>query len=150
MLDFHLAELYDVETKVLNQAVKRNGRRFPNKFMFQLTLKEWKVMRSQIVTASNQKKRNINALPYAFTEHGVTMLASILKSDTAIQMNIAIVEAFIALRQFSKNYELLADKLQQIERSNHKKFEDVFTALKYLLEKDKIAEDRKNRKQIGY
>ncbi|MCK5153536.1 MAG: ORF6N domain-containing protein [Spirochaetales bacterium] len=78
MLDYDLAELYDVETKALNQAVKRNIMRFPSSFMFRLSLKEWDFVRSQIVTASGQRKRNISATPYAFTEHGVTMLASIL------------------------------------------------------------------------
>ena len=98
MLDFDLANLYGIETKALNQAVKRNIDRFPIDFMFRLTTDEWqKLMRSQIVTAS-QIKRNIKAIPFAFTEHGVAMLASILKSDKAVKMNIAIVRAFIALR----------------------------------------------------
>jgi len=116
MLDFDLAELYEVETKALNQAVKRNLKRFPASFMFRLTSSEWVSMRSQFVTASGQRKRNISAIPYAFTEHGVTMLASILKSDKAIHMNIAIVEAFIALRKFSHNYNVISKKLQELER----------------------------------
>lgn len=150
MLDFDLAEMYEVETKALNQAVKRNMKRFPSSFMFQLSSNEWESMRSQIVTASNQRKRNIMALPFAFTEHGVTMLASVLRSDIAIQMNIAIVEAFIAMRKFSKNYEMLAGKLQQLERKYDKQFDNIFEALKYLLEKDKIEEEHKDRKRIGY
>ncbi len=95
MLDFDLAEIYQVETRVLNQAVKRNTARFPKDFMFRLTAKEWKSMSSQIVMTYPLKRPKF-ALPYAFTEHGVTMLASILKSDTAIKMNIAVVRAFIA------------------------------------------------------
>lgn len=150
MLDFDLAEMYEVETKALNQAVKRNMKRFPSSFMFQLSSNEWESMRSQIVTASDQRKRNIRALPFAFTEHGVTMLASVLRSDIAIQMNIAIVEAFIAMRKFSKNYEMLAGKLQQLERKYDKQFDNIFEALKYLLEKDKIEEEHKDRKRIGY
>ena len=150
MLDFDLAELYEVETKVLNQAVKRNIKRFPLSFMFQLTTDEWITMRSQIVTASDQRKRNINSLPNAFTEHGVTMLASVLKSDRAIRVNIAIVEAFIALRAFSMNYKSLAEKLSQVEQKYNEQFEDVFKAIRYLLEKDKIEEDQKNRRKIGY
>jgi len=150
MLDFDLAELYEVETKALNQAVKRNMKRFPPSFMFQLSSDEWERMRSQIVTASDQRKRNISAMPFAFTEHGVTMLASVLRSDTAIRMNIAIVEAFIAMRKFSKNYELLAGKLQELERRYDKQFANIFEALKYLLENDKFVEDQKNRKKIGY
>ena len=85
MLDFDLAELYQVETKVLNQAVKRNIKRFPESFMFRLKVEEWEYMRSQIVTASEQRKRNIGLTPYAFTEHGVTMLASVLRSEKAIK-----------------------------------------------------------------
>lgn len=76
----YLAELYDVQTKVLNQAVKRNNERFPDRFMFRLTIEEWDLMRSQFVTASNQNKRNNQVTPFAFTEHGVTMLSSVLKS----------------------------------------------------------------------
>lgn len=80
MLDFDLAELYEVETKRLNEAVKRNIERLPERFMFRLTKTEWEVMRSQIATASDQSKRNISTTPFAFTEHGVTMLASVLRS----------------------------------------------------------------------
>ena len=99
MLDFDLATLYDVPTKALNQALKRNIGRFPPDFMFQLTHDEWadltdNTIRSQNVTAS-QKKRNLGAMPYAFTEHGVTMLASVLKSEKAVQMNIAIVRTIL-------------------------------------------------------
>ena len=95
ILDFDLAVLYEVQTKALNQAVRRNAGRFPPDFMFQLTMIEWEaLMRSQSVTAS-QNKRNVGLTPYAFTEHGVTMLASILKSEKAVQMNISIVRAFI-------------------------------------------------------
>jgi hypothetical protein len=150
MLDFDLAELYDVETKALNQAVKRNIKRFPASFMFQLSKDEWKCMRSQIVTASLQSKRNISAIPFAFTEHGVTMLASILRSDKAIQMNIAIVEAFIALRSFSMNYNSLANRIKELEQKYSRQFNDVYEALKYLLEKDKIQEEQENRNKIGY
>ena len=150
MLDFDLAELYDVETKALNQAVKRNIKRFPASFMFQLTKDEWKSMRSQFVTASLQSKRNISAIPFAFTEHGVTMLASILRSDKAIQMNIAIVEAFIALRSFSMNYNSLANRIKELEQKYSRQFNDVYEALKYLLEKDKIEGEQENRNKIGY
>ena len=143
MLDFDLAELYEVETKILNQAVKRNNDRFPKDFMFRLTSREWKVLRSQIVTleagmedipGSFAKPLNIDKeeftnlksqivtsswggsrkLPYAFTEHGVTMLASILRSAKAVKMNIAIVRAFIALRQIALHHKDLARKLEQL------------------------------------
>ena len=100
MLDFDLAELYDVETRVFNQAVKRNIDSFPKDFMFRLTSEEWKENSSQNVMSSI-KHRGAKYLPYAFTEHGVAMLSSILKSDTARTMNIAIIRAFIALRKLA-------------------------------------------------
>ena len=150
MLDFDLAELYKVETKVLNQAVKRNPKRFPASFMFQLKHDEWENMRSQIVTASGQHKRNINAKPFAFTEHGVTMLSSVLRSDTAIQMNIAIVESFIALRKFSMNYNQLSDKIKSLEKKYNANFQNVIEVLNYLLEKDRIEKEQKERRKIGY
>ncbi len=112
MLYFDLALLYEVETKALNQAVKRNGKRFPSDFMFRLTVTEWQTMRSQSVTASessiflssqivnaSQGKRNTNITPFAFTEQGVAMLSGILNSDKVISMNIAIMRAFVAIRK---------------------------------------------------
>src|SRR5438876_2853295 len=107
MLDFDLAELYEVETRALNQAIKRNIESFPKDFMFRLTAKEWKTMSSQFVM-TYPGKRPKTALPYACTEHGVTMLASVLKSSKARKMNIAIVRAFIALKKFVlENSEIL-------------------------------------------
>ena len=139
MLDFDLAELYEVETKVLNQAVKRNSERFPKDFMFRLTVEEWKHMRSQFVTAY-QDKRNIKATPFAFTEHGVTMLASVLRSEKAIKMNIAIVRAFIALRQFAINYKDLAERIKELRGTvdNHNgQLNQIYDALENLLD-DKV------------
>lgn len=98
MLDYDLAAIYEVQTKVLNQAVKQNIKRFPKDFMFRLTDVEWKAMRSQFVTAS-QHKRNTNITPYAFAEQGVAMLSGILNSDRAINMNIAIMRAFVEVRR---------------------------------------------------
>lgn len=97
MLDFDLAALYGVETKVLKQSVKRNIRRFPSDFMFELSQEEFDVLRSQIVTSKG--RGGMRYLPYAFTEHGVAMLSSVLKSDTAIEININIIRAFVAVRQ---------------------------------------------------
>lgn len=150
MLDFDLAELYQVETKVLNQAVKRNIKRFPESFMFRLKVEEWEYMRSQIVTASEQRKRNIGLTPYAFTEHGVTMLASVLRSEKAIKMNIAIVEAFISLKQFALNYKGLSDKLKELESKYNKQYKDVYEAINYLLQKDKQETEQQERKRIGF
>ncbi|MCP3931130.1 MAG: ORF6N domain-containing protein [Bacteroidetes bacterium] len=102
MLDFDLAEMYKVETRVLNQSVKRNIERFPEDFMFQLTTDEWEGISSQFVMTS-RSKRPKSALPLAFTEHGVVMLSSILRSDIAIQTSVLIVRAFVAIRQLIAN-----------------------------------------------
>ena len=150
MLDFDLAELYEVETKRINEAVRRNIERFPERFMFRLTQEEWNIMRSQIATAYNQKKRNIGITPFAFTEHGVTMLASVLKSKKAIQMNIVIVEAFIALKEFALNYHELSCKLRQLEEKYDRQFSDITEAINYLLQKDKIEVDQRQRRKIGF
>ncbi len=118
MLDFDLAQLDEVPTKVLNQAVKRNIERFPEDFMFQLTREEYNSLRSQTVILDVESRGNYSKYnPYAFTEHGVTMLASILRSEKAVKMNIAIVRAFIALRQFALNYKELADQIQEIRQT---------------------------------
>lgn len=150
IMDFDLAELYEVGTKVLNQAVKRNMERFPLRFMFRLTFKEWESIRSQTVTASNQGKRNIRATPFAFSEHGVTMLASILRSKKAVRMNIYIVEAFIALKEFALTYNELAEQFTRMERKYNKQFADVYEALKYLMDGKQKSDDLKKRKQIGF
>jgi len=114
MLDFDLAELYEVETRVLNQAIKRNIDSFSEDFMFRLTKEEWMMMSSQIVMSSNRPK---SALPYAFTEHGVTMLASVLKSPKARKMNIAIVRAFVALRKTLLNIDDLKNQIEELEHN---------------------------------
>lgn len=150
MLDFDLSELYEVGTKVLNQAVKRNPERFPPRFMFRLTIAEWENMRSQIVTASDQSRRNVGITPFAFTEHGVTMLASVLRSEKAIRMNIVIVEAFIALKEFAITYKELAEKLNELESRYDERFNDVYDAINFLLQKDKQETSQKERTRIGY
>src|SRR3954468_1076032 len=128
MLDFDLADLYEVPTKALNQAVKRNIKRFPKDFMFRLTLLEWKNIRSQIVTGygtlnslrsqnvtASQSRRNTNVTPYAFTEQGVAMLSGILNSDKAINMNIAIMRAFVEIRKVLLQQSNLKEQLQEIK-----------------------------------
>ena len=126
MLDFDLAAIYKVETRVLNQSVKRNIERFPEDFMFQLTKSEWEIMSSQIVMTSKSKRPNA-ALPYAFTEHGVTMLSSILKSAIAVQINIQLVRTFIAIRQVVfKNPDDKITTLQTEIRELKAYIEDVF------------------------
>ena len=150
MFDYDLAELYQVETKVLNQAVKRNIKRFPERFMFRLTQDEWHIMRSQIVTSSPQLNRKVGFMPFVFTEHGVTMLASVLRSDIAIQMNIAIVEAFISLKEFALNYSELTTKIKELENRFDQSFSDITEAINYLLQKDDQQIEQGELARIGF
>lgn len=113
MLDHELAGIYQVETKVLNQAVKRNLQRFPADFMFQLSESEFETIRSQNVTAS---KRNLRFRPYAFTEHGAVMLATILNSPTAIKASIVVVRAFVRMRAMLALHQDLADRVEELEK----------------------------------
>lgn len=147
ILDFDLGLLYEVETRKLNQAVKRNITRFPKDFMFQLTKEELTILMSQIVTSSWGGTRK---LPYAFTEHGVTMLASVLRSTKAVKMNISIVRAFIALRQIAWQHKELAEKLTQLESKNNKQFKEIYQALNHLIDKKQIEENFSKRQRIGF
>jgi hypothetical protein len=152
ILDFDLAELYGVSTKVLNQAVKRNENRFPKDFVFQLTSKDLRTMWSQIVTTS-QRKRKPSDRPYAFTEHGVGMVASVLKSEKAVQMNIAIVRAFIALREFALNYKKLAEQIDDIRgsiTSHDEQLNQIYTAIENLLADKASKEKWEERERIGF
>ena len=147
MLDRDLAALYGIETKVLNQAVKRNMSRFPEDFMFQLTEIEFQNLKSQIVTSSWGGTRK---LPYAFTEHGVLMLSSVLKSDKAIQVNIQIMRIFTKVRQMLLDTTELKIDILQIQKKleNHdKNIELVFSYLDELIEK---KENESPRPTIGY
>ena len=151
MLDFDLAELYEVETRVLNQAIKRNIDSFPEDFMFRLTREEWGLMSSsQIVMMDLPKNRTGKYLPYAFTEHGVTMLASILKSPKARQMNIAIVRAFVALRKTLLNIENLQSQIELLESKYDGQFEDIFEAIQFLMTENKEIATLNERVKIGY
>ena len=156
MLDFDLAVLYEVETRILNQAVKRNIERFPRDFMFKLTKKEWDSMSSQFVMTSSVKRPK-TALPNAFTEHGVTMLASILRSNKAVKMNIAIVRAFIALRKFAIQYKDILEQLDGLREKiggHDAQLNQIYEALENMLDKKADEETKleawKNRKQIGF
>ncbi len=133
MLDANLAELYEVETRVLNQAVKRNVRRFPLDFMFQLSSDEFADLKSQNVMSSWGGRRT---LPYAFTEHGAIMAASVLNSDRAVEMSVYVVRAFVQLRELMVNHKALAQKLAELERrvSDHDhSLSDVIDALRELM-----------------
>jgi hypothetical protein len=144
MLDFDLAELYEVETRVLNQAVKRNTKRFPSDFMFQLTNLEFENLISQIVTSS---WGGVRKLPFAFTEHGVAMLAGVLRSEKAIEINIQIVRAFIALRKYALGYAELNQKLESFMIETNMQFNDIYQALTEMANKNEIGE---TRNPIGY
>ena len=144
MLDFLLADLYEVEVRTLNQSVKRNIDRFPDDFMFQLNENEWKNLKSQFVTSSWGGKRK---LPFVFTEQGVAMLAGILRSKKAIKVNIEIMRAFVQLRKMALQYAEISDKIESLESKYDEQFAEVFTALRYLLD-PKV--DKKEPKRIGY
>ncbi len=144
MLDRDLAELYGVETRTLVQAVKRNINRFPGDFMFQLTKQELKNWKSQIVI-SNRERMGIRKLPYAFTEHGVAMLASVLKSKKAIDLNVAIVRAFILLRQMAISHKDLLKKIEELEKRYNKNFHEIYEVLEEL-----VNPPQPKRKRVGY
>lgn len=152
MLDYDLAELYEVGTRVLNQAVKRNIKRFPEDFMFQLTDYEWTTMMSQIVTSS-QIKRKKAAPPYAFTEQGVAMLSGILNSDRAIQMNIAIMRAFVEIRKILLQENDLKEQLKLIKErvgEHDAQLNQIYDALENLLDEKAAEKKWEERKRIGF
>lgn len=155
MLDFDLAALYEVETRALKQAVRRNIRRFPDDFMFELTENEMGELVSHFVIPG--KKHFGGAPPFAFTEQGVAMLSSVLRSDKAIDVNIAIIRAFIALRQFAQSFSELAIKVGELE----KELADVNEVLRWLGEENQsraneiaaiepMAKTWENRRAIGF
>lgn len=148
MFDFDLAELYQVENRALKQAVRRNRNRFPDDFMFELTETEINGLVSQNVIPSKQQLGG--ALPYVFTEQGVAMLSSVLRSKTAIEINISIMRAFVYIRQHALTYKELSEKLNQLENKFNKQFKDVFDAINFLLQKDLQELEQKQRKSIGY
>lgn len=148
MLDFDLATLYEVETRVLKQAVKRNIDRFPPDFMFPLTDDEIHQMVSQFVIPS--KSYLGGAQPYAFTEQGVAILSSVLNSKKAIEVNIAIMRAFVLMRQFALTNIELSAKLNELEKKYDKQFKDIYEAIGYLIQKDQEETKFTERKLIGY
>jgi ORF6N domain len=167
MLDFDLAALYGVETKVLNQAVRRNRERLPHDFMFQLTTEEVLILRSQIVTSSRQslenqparanwsqivtsskKHRGLRYRPYAFTEQGVAMLSSILKSARAVKVNIAIMRAFVKLRETLQTNHELARQFAELEKRVGKHDEKIGAILEAI--RQLMAPTEKPRREIGF
>ena len=149
MLDSDLAELYEVPTKVLNQAVKRNISRFPEDFMFRIDKEESEAisMRSQNVTAS---KRNVRHRPFAFTEHGAVMLASVLRSPVAVKASVRIVRAFVQMRNLVSIHEELAERVKKLEESDkkqNKNFKVIGDLLKKVLQEE---DQRSGSKRIGF
>ena len=140
MIDRDLAELYNVVTKRLNEQVKRNRERFPSDFMFQLNEKE----KNELVAKCDRFKTLKHAItnPYAFTEQGIYMLASVLKSDTAVSVNIAIIRTFKKLREFSRHYNALAKQIIEVERKSNKQYKELRKALDELVESSKFVDEK--------
>ncbi len=145
MLDSDLALLYEVPTKRLNEAVKRNITRFPQNFMFQLTKEETEILRSQIAT-SNKARGGRRTLPYVFTEQGVAMLSSVLNSERAIQINIQIMNTFVQMRQWAIENKDLANRISELEtyfiehcKDNKSELQEIYNAIDLLLDRTKPA-----------
>jgi phage regulator Rha-like protein len=167
MLDFDLAALYEVETKVLNQAVKRNIKRFPTDFMFQLSGEEWNNLRSQIVTLNEDKDslrsqsvtlktgrgQHSKYLPYAFTEQGVAMLSGVLNSDKAINMNIAIMRAFVEIRKIFLKQSDLREQVKEIKErlgEHDVQLSQIYDAMENLLDEQSSQRRWEEREKIGF
>ena len=145
MLDADLADLYGVETRVLNQAVKRNKRRFPDDFMFQISKVEYESLISQFVISNRSGRGGIRKLPFAFTEQGIAMLSGVLKSDRAIDVNIQIMRTFTKLRHMMTVSEELKNELKQLREQTDQRFQVVFEALDQILH-----EEPQPKKKIGF
>lgn len=145
MFDFDIASLYQVETKALKRAVKRNSDKFPSDFMFELTPEEFENLRSQIGASSWGGTRY---MPYVFTQEGIASLSGILRSNVATQVNISIMRAFIAMRQMIMGYEELIKRIEELEVSTDAQFGEIYEALTQLASKRAVEE--KPRKPIGY
>ena len=150
LLDFDLAELYGVETKQLKRAVRRNIDRFPLDFMFPLTKDEYNSLRSQIGTL--KRGGHSKYLPYSFTEQGVAMLSSVLNSERAIKVNIAIMRAFVKMRKILESNESLAKKLKQLEKETKEKFAEHQQQIGLIFEtiKELVTEKEKPKRRIGF
>ena len=149
MLDADLAELYGVENRALNQAVKRNAERFPEDFMFQLTSEEYESLRSQFVTLKTGRGQHRKYLPYAFTEHGALMLGNVLKSERAVEMSLMVVRAFVRMRELVAGNKELAQKLAQLERkvgAHDKAIAEIINAIRQLM----APSDPNKKRPIGF
>ena len=150
MLDMDLAKLYEVETRVLKQAVRRNRDRFPEDFMFELTKDEWNIIRSQLVMFKNGQGKFPKYLPFVFTEQGVAMLSAVLNSEYAVRISVEIMRAFVALRQWALNHQEISERLNTMEKQFGQKFTDIDQVLNYLIKKEQQLTQQTTRKQVGY
>ena len=152
MLDFELAELYEVETKKLNQAVKRNKERFPKDFVFQLTSEEWKTLRSQIVTSKTETETRGGRqyLPYVFTEQGVAMLSEVLRSRRAVEVNVQIMRTFVKLRQWALDSKEFGKRLLDLEKYFIEHCTDNEREIKRIYEAIDLLMDRTKPNDIGF
>jgi hypothetical protein len=146
-MDLDLAKMYQIETKRLKEAVRRNSRRFPPDFMFELTMEEWKILRTQFASS---KKGGTTRPPFAFTEQGVAMLSRVLNSDISIDVNIMIMRAFVHMRQWALSHEEIAMQLRDLEKRYDRKFMDIEQVLIYLTQKDQKKVSQSNRSKIGF
>ena len=147
ILDFELAKLYGSETKRLKESVRRNSKRFPIDFMFELTHDEWTNLRSQNASSSWGGQRY---LPFAFTEQGVAMLSSVLNSERAIEVNITIMRAFVMMRQWALTHQELSARLDALEQQYGQKFSDIEQVLNFLIQKDQKKTQQQQRDRIGF
>ena len=150
MLDFDLDELYETETKRLKEIVRRNMDCFPEDFMFELTRDEYHSLRTRIASLEKGKGKYSKFNPFAFTEQGVAMLFSVLKSKKAVDVNISIMRAFVFFCQYALSNKDLTDKLKKMERKYNRQFKDFYEAINYLLQKDKQETEQQKRKRIGF
>jgi hypothetical protein len=152
LVDRDLAELYGVDTRTLNQAVKRNLKRFPDDFMFQMSKEEFEIWRSQIVMTNNDKM-GLRRPPYVFTEQGVAMLSSVLNSDRAILVNIQIMRVFTKMRALLDSHKEILRKLESIEKKDVEQDEKILLIFEYLKQLEQAKQEEtlfKERKRIGY
>ena len=150
ILDMDLAKLYEVETRVLKQAVRRNMERFPEDFMFELTKDEWDIKRSQLVMFKNGQGKFPKYLPFVFTEQGVAMLSAVLNSVYAVHISVKIMRAFVAMRQWALNHQEISERLNTMEKQFGQKFKDIDQVLNYLMQKEQQKIQQTERKQVGY
>jgi hypothetical protein len=150
ILDYELAKLYEVETRALKQAVRRNIERFPEDFMFTLNLDEWNAIRSQIVMFNHGKGNFPKYLPFAFTEQGVALLSAVLNSTRAVNTSISIMRAFVMMRQWALTHQELSKRLDALEQQYGQKFSDIEQVLNFLIQKDQKKTQHQQRDRIGF